>query len=120
MTARWILPKQLEATTRFRKLLSIERNPPIAEVIAAGVVPRLVQLLQCFDNQGLVFEAAWALTNISSGTSEHTRVVIDNGTHAHCAHVPLPLPLCCISLTSYVPLPRRWQARFRSLCICSW
>ena len=39
--------KQLEATTRFRKLLSIERNPPIAEVIAAGAVPRLVQYCQC-------------------------------------------------------------------------
>ena len=39
--------EQLEATTRFRKLLSIERNPPIAEVIAAGAVPRLVQYCQC-------------------------------------------------------------------------
>ena len=70
---------QLEATTRFRKLLSIERNPPIAEVIAAGAVPRLVQYCQCYDNAPLLFEATWTLTNISSGTSEHTRVVIDNG-----------------------------------------
>ena len=70
---------QLDATARVRKLLSIERNPPIAEVIAAGVIPRLVQFLHCYENHALVFEAAWALTNVSSGTSEHTRVVIDNG-----------------------------------------
>jgi len=38
-----------------------------------------VQFCQCYDNPPLLFEAAWALTNISSGTSEHTRVVIDNG-----------------------------------------
>ncbi|GIX82668.1 importin subunit alpha-3 [Caerostris darwini] len=78
---------QLSAIQGARKLLSSDRNPPIDDLIQSGILPILVHCLRRSDNPSLQFEAAWALTNIASGTSLQTTAVVNTGA------VPLFLEL---------------------------
>lgn len=69
---------QLEAVVGLRKLLSIEKNPPIQQTLSTGILPQLITLLGSASSK-MQFEAAWAITNIASGTSEQTVAVVTAG-----------------------------------------
>lgn len=62
-----------------RKMLSKHKNPPIKDFLDSALVPKFVSLLGRFDNPSIQFEAAWVLTNIASGSSDETKVVVESG-----------------------------------------
>lgn len=81
-----------EAVRGFRRILSLERNPPVNAVLQAGVLPTIIECLTRNPQASvLIFEAAWALTNIAS--TEETRSVVQGGAVPHliqllCHQVP--------------------------------
>ncbi|CAK1546490.1 unnamed protein product [Leptosia nina] len=62
-----------------RRILSKEQNPPITMMLQAGALKPLVNALDRDDCHDLQFEATWAITNIASGTHDHTMAVVDSG-----------------------------------------
>mmetsp|Transcript_24875 Transcript_24875/g.43744 ORF Transcript_24875/g.43744 Transcript_24875/m.43744 type:complete len:517 (+) Transcript_24875:978-2528(+) len=70
---------RLFAAQALRKMLSLQENPPIQQVIDTGVLSKLIDGIQRFDFSQLQYESAWAITNIASGTSMHTQTIIEKG-----------------------------------------
>jgi len=68
---------QIDAATHLRKILSVERDPPIDRVLALGVAPRLLELSQQMDAPKLQFETLWAILNIVSGDVHQTQAIVD-------------------------------------------
>lgn len=91
------LKEVFQGTYEFRMMLSVETLPPIQEVIDTNLVPRFVELLSPNNviykggDSDLVrstrLEAAWVLTNIASGNSNQTKVVVE------CGAIPLLLQM---------------------------
>jgi len=69
----------LTASQTLRKMLSIEKDPPIQQVINAGAIPGLVKCLKMSTHTPIQFEACWAITNIASGTLEQTAYIVHTG-----------------------------------------
>mmetsp|Transcript_25170 Transcript_25170/g.37406 ORF Transcript_25170/g.37406 Transcript_25170/m.37406 type:complete len:554 (-) Transcript_25170:1341-3002(-) len=61
----------------FRKIMSVENNPPVHEVLNSGALPYLINMLSLTDKPLVQFEAAWALTNIAS--TDQTAAIVDGG-----------------------------------------
>lgn len=59
----------VEATRGIRRILSVEKNIPARELCDSGIVPYLVRNMSISSptsSTTLIFESAWALTNIAS------------------------------------------------------
>ena len=69
----------LLAASSLRKLLSVQADPPIQQVIDAGFLPQLFAWMQRSDLPAFQYEACWALTNIASGSHEHAEALVLRG-----------------------------------------
>ena len=100
------------ATRALRKQLSLAKNPPIDDVIQAGLVPSFVTMLGHPESK-LQFEASWCLTNIASGTSKQCETVVGaNGVPALVGLMSSPSLDVCEQV-------RRLRARARGACPCA-
>jgi importin subunit alpha-6/7 len=73
------LSENIKGAYYIRKILGIEYNPPMQQIIDSGIIPALIEFIKRFDYPDLQYEAAWALSNIASGEQEHTKIIVEKG-----------------------------------------
>ena len=66
------------AVQTLRKVISSETSPPLEQVGNSGIVSKLVRLLDTLDDE-LKFESAWCLTNLATGPTEVTNILVQSG-----------------------------------------
>lgn len=97
------IEERLFSVCLVRKLLSVEVNPPIQAVIDSGCVPTLVTIMKMYQEQELIYEAAWALTNIASGNTEHTNAIVDTGVISTFIDIlAQPVSICGLQIKEQV------------------
>ncbi|EGC35022.1 hypothetical protein DICPUDRAFT_34065 [Dictyostelium purpureum] len=69
----------LHASTEIRKLLQIDNSPFLSKIINSGGLPTFIKLLSWDDHPQIQFECCWILTNLAASTSDHTKLLIDEG-----------------------------------------
>lgn len=80
--------KDIETSAEyFRRLLSIDRCPPIDVIIETGVLPRIIELLDRFDNKKIQTEVAWCITNIACGEKRHVILLVQYNVIEKLMHV---------------------------------
>jgi hypothetical protein len=68
----------LPVLTELRKVLAAQIGPPIQQIIDLGGLPPLVALLNA-PSSALQLEAAWAITNMASGSSMQALAIVEAG-----------------------------------------
>lgn len=85
---------QFVGVAGIRKIISTDSDSVeliTQEIIDMNLVPPMIELLTYASTPSLQFQAAWALTNITSGSHQHAEVVCQNGAvnlFTHLLHSP--------------------------------
>jgi hypothetical protein len=66
-------------TKSFISSESIEIGSPIQEIIDAGIVPTIIQLIEIKGIPQVQYEAIWCITNIATGTQDQVQCLVDKG-----------------------------------------